>query len=222
MKLSRILVLGLVAGGLCAVALADDSYPPPWRNQPGSTKQKWEFGTSTQANIPSDPNFLHNPYGTETLPAPRATVMGTLFPEGDLVYYALDNGHQGVWDIGAPDKIRFDVPNTPNQDPDSYKLIWVQITYSAAGGEDPTVLGYVNGVQGQSAIVQPQTAVDAHYWHETYLLTITPNPTSEQIYIRPKLCQLYVDEVVIDTRCIPEPATFGLAALGALLCLRRR
>jgi hypothetical protein len=52
-------------------------------------------------------------------------------------------------------------------------------------------------------------------------LIIRPNPNFEQIFIRPRDCQVFVDCITIETQCIPEPMTMGLLGLGSLL-LRRR
>ncbi len=208
MKLSRIMLVAVVIGGFCGVALADDTFAPEWRGQPGSTMQKWEFGSYAQVNIPPEGYF--NPYGT-----PLATVSGE-FPRA--FWWRFDNGHVGVWQF--EDYMQFNVPNTLNQDPNSFKWIWIQITYSAGPLDDPLALTVPMPSSG--VFTMEKTAIDAYYWHETYLLAITPNPLSEQIYIMPRSVYLQVDEVVIDTICIPEPATFGLFGLGALLYLRRR
>ena len=47
-------------------------------------------------------------------------------------------------------------------------------------------------------------------------------PVEETIFTIPHLCQLYVDEIVVDTLCVPEPMTLILLGLGSLVLLRRR
>jgi len=60
-----------------------------------------------------------------------------------------------------------------------------------------------------------------------YEFTIEPNPLWEEIYLKFEFSPnptpaAYVDQVVIDTWCIPEPATLGLLFVGGLALVRRR
>jgi hypothetical protein len=205
MSTFKTLALGLIIGAVVGSALADDLYPPPWRGLPGSTYQQWEF--STNAN-PAAPTYVNNPYGT-----PSAMVLGN-FPY--TRWKNTDYGHQGVWQF--EDFMVFMLPNADIQNP--VKYIWVQVTYSADGGADPMLFTIPPDV----GVVQTvnKTQLDAYYWHGTYLLTIEPNPVSEQLWLEPRDCTIYVDQVVIDTICIPEPSVFALMALGGILSLRRR
>ena len=53
---------------------------------------------------------------------------------------------------------------------------------------------------------------------------IEPNPNEESIQIKPRDCTIYIDEIVIDTICIPEPASMAmlLGTSGLLAFIRRR
>ena len=55
--------------------------------------------------------------------------------------------------------------------------------------------------------------------HSTYTWRIYPNPPDETFFIEGNI---NVDELVVDTWCIPEPATLGLFLLGSLVLVRRR
>jgi hypothetical protein len=51
----------IVLTGAAGRALADDSDPPPWRGNPGSTWQEWTFDTDQSPVWPANPGFI-NPY----------------------------------------------------------------------------------------------------------------------------------------------------------------
>jgi hypothetical protein len=60
------------------------------------------------------------------------------------------------------------------------------------------------------------------HWYVTYDITLSPNPPEEVIVIQPAGCTTYIDEIVVDTICIPEPATLLMLGLGGLALLRKR
>jgi hypothetical protein len=201
-------VLGLLAITSCAFAL--DTYPPPWRGDEGTTFQTWEFDTDTN---PVDPSPVANPYGT-----PSAQVAGN-FPF--TAWIPQDNGYQGVWKF--EDYILLDLPNNPVAN--DYKEIWIQLTYYADEAADPeivtspTAAGAVQTIEKTELALQPGAQVT--YWHATYQITLEPNPASEQVWIMPRDCTLFVDEIVVDTICAPEPASFVLLTLAGLFIRRR-
>ncbi|MHC4646467.1 MAG: PEP-CTERM sorting domain-containing protein [Planctomycetota bacterium] len=63
---------------------------------------------------------------------------------------------------------------------------------------------------------------DGDYWNITYHIILEPNPASETIWVQPRDCTLYIDEIVVDTICTPEPGTLLLLGLGGMVLLRRR
>lgn len=214
MKASMILALAVVAIGAVASSSAEDLYPPIWRTSPpgqdATTHQVWEFSQGPAGPHPNPvivpPDIDNNQFGD-----PLASVYGE-FPYA--LWKETDNGHQGVWRI--EDYIQLDVPNSPT--PNDYKDIWLQVTYSAGYGHAP--LEVTQPFSASSEVVN-LTQLDAYYWHVTYHIRIEPNPAFESIYIQPRDCSVYIDEIVLDTICAPEPASALLLALAALL-LRRR
>jgi hypothetical protein len=211
MSLASFVLLLLISAS--ASAFVCDSDPAPFRGGQNTTLQSWLF--STNAN-PAFPDVAENPYGM-----PQVDLVGG-FPQ-NTVWLDQDNGHQGVWvvDRSIYSDMVATVKNVPVQNP--YKEIWLQITYSAQEGEAPMIYVVPNGNPNAYTPMHmvSKNAVDNNYFHAVYSLTIRPNPNFEQIYIRPRDCQVFVDCITIETQCIPEPMTMGLLGLGSLL-LRRR
>jgi hypothetical protein len=188
-----------------SAARADDFFPPPWRGLPGSTLQQWVFGTSAN---PTPPNLFNNQWGI-----PLATISP---PSGTSRWWTTWNGHQGVWKF--EDFLYLDIPNTPT--PNDTKYVWVQFTYYASNGAIPQV--YSDPPESMIETPFAPVQIDTYFWHAVVLLTLHPNPSFERITIEPMDCTLYLDQVVVDTICIPEPASVLLLGFAALVVLRRR
>jgi hypothetical protein len=224
-NMKPILCLALVVAAICSLssaALADDLFQPTWRGQEGTTFEKWEFNSSAN---PADPDVINNPYGT----ASAAITLGRM-GDGWINQYPGLGTPTGYWDIGAPGtppegpngQIVIDIDN--RLEPLPYKEIWVQVTCFKDTVQPPIV-----SVPGATLLEDPTLTVveDAPPFGEWVLqLTkwrIEPNPSHEQVILSADpLWGATIDEVVIDTICIPEPATFGLLVVGCLVAFRRR
>jgi len=212
------------------LAMAVDYWggPPPetWnRHDPGSTFQHWHFATGMEC---STPELFDNPHG-----CPIAEI-------DDLTGW-----EYGDWEappeMGGPivsgwhaiaaggGSITLTIPNTP--DPNAIKYLFIQLTSSKAPS-DVSVAGsgpatsYTSGTfpTGRSQIQWPAPGPypgSGPWYTYNYGLTIEPNPTSETITITVPECTV-IDQIVVDTICIPEPASLGLLVLGSLALLRRR
>jgi hypothetical protein len=205
-RIAVLCIIGVLA--LANVAVADDYNPPEWRGSENTTFARWEFGSDLATVAPDS---YVNPEGTPMLTVEGSYPFTAWLPE--------DYGHSGVWKF--EDFIRIDIPNITDNEP--LKEIWIQLTYAADSigqGFPPTILTVPGG---STPILVDQEAVDGIYWHETYSITLEPNPDFETIWIQPRNCTFYVDEIVIDTIShVPEPASILLLGLGGLSLLRRR
>ncbi|MDH7601080.1 MAG: PEP-CTERM sorting domain-containing protein [Armatimonadota bacterium] len=206
MKLRWLVATLILLAVVAACAAADDINPPWWRKLAGTTFAKWEFGT---ADTKPAPDAVFNPNG---LP------VAEIFP--GHAWNREYAGRLGVWPLSG--LIVIDIPNYGPPNP--YKLVWIQITWTS---ESPYAEPVVDELlfKGRAELVQrvqvgPVGA--APWWHDTYLLKIVPNPTREVLRVQGAV---WVDEVVVDTYCVPEPSTaVAFGSLAGLLgfALRRR
>ena len=133
----------------------------------------------------------------------------------------------GAWVLGYGGEIEILIANRP--EPLQMKEIFLQVTFKSLGDPlsgDPYPMihagSYVDGgsVAWQDAYQVPPTTVLGDGWfHEVSRVDLFPNPDAEIVKIGGGIM---IRELVIDTRCIPEPATLSLLALGGLAILRRR
>lgn len=204
------IVLMVSASGV----LADDLLPPSWRpeipaNFDGKTLQIWEFDTPGSPGVPIAPEVDFNEYGD-----PTAMVMGAM---PFAMYKSTDLGETGVWK--TEDYIELYIPNAPEMNPE--KKVRLQLTWWADG--DPEI--YVvpgGGMVTDEVPVTTGTLLPTGYYHSVIDYTIEPNPPFEFIYIMPRNCTLYVSEIVVDTWCVPEPASMALMGIGGLAAVMRR
>jgi hypothetical protein len=194
--------------------LATDKVEPAWRGQANTTLQAWSFSTGDNPAVLAVETVNENPFGT-----PSAEVFvpdaPTSFPLQTYWMSSNGNGHKGVWRIYSDDYLMLHIPNTQITNPDSYKEIWLQITYSA-GSIDRKPQIQTLPAYASLEVIQ-STTIDSLYYHDIFRITLKPNPTEEWIAILPRDCTIYIDELVVDTVCIPEPATMLILGLGVVL-----
>ncbi|MCJ7544097.1 MAG: hypothetical protein MUP47_05960 [Phycisphaerae bacterium] len=220
--MNRGTLLTLLAVALLApAAMAKDLNPPPWDpGLPNQTSQYWE-ATASSGTLFVVANPFENPYCDPSNPmsaapwmtATNAHIVQTTGPDGN---------EDWTWHIGADGQnggtVSIWIPNNP--EPELYKLVFWQMT----SDKSPTPAGNPPTTNPPGTVLAPPYTPVKHSgdWY-TYngLLQIVPNPRGEWITFELAYCT-HIEEIVIKTICIPEPATLGVLACGALALRRRR
>ncbi|MBN1911294.1 MAG: PEP-CTERM sorting domain-containing protein [Pirellulales bacterium] len=214
MRRMSILVVGCIALAVLVVwspVSADDLIPAPWRGQPNTTIQETDFPASW--NLAWD--SYTNPFGE-----PSIWMYSDIWQLDDNLF-----GRSGVisWE-NFENGFSIDIPNSP--DPNIEKRIWVQVTYY---GQGPTIweaMGLDAGAgswgPGLPDLIDSIDHGDG-WITEAREMVIRPNPTGEFVGIRWTGAGV-VDQILVETICVPEPATLTLVlgALAVLLVVRRR
>mgnify|MGYP000204796353 CR=1 FL=1 len=225
-SLSLVLAMVMAGSALGVVTLGeDDLAPAPFRGEDGTTAQAWYFDQYT-GTTGIAPDIVDSPG------APVVDMIGGFLD--NTVYLPTDYDQQGVWIVDAgtaeqgdwerTSEMRIYLPNIEQQN--DVKKIWLQVVYYAQEGKAPNVYVLPEGDDTQPVpkmeVVGDPTPLGDMYYHAVFELELPFNPFWEYVYIRPRDCQVYIDSVLLETQCIPEPLTFGLLGIGGLFLRRRR
>ena len=210
--MKKLTLAALVLSFFAITVSAHDVFPPEWRGLDGTTMQVWEFDCDQS---PAFPNLIDNDYGTAS-----ACITVGEFGTGWLDNPGLGT-QTGVWDIGGCDgQIVLDIDNRPLAL--DHKEINLQIAYYQAIGGAPTVeIPGAELVSCQTQLIEQDLMPGMGWYVFQSTWTISPNPDHEQIIITGDVNGSVIDQIVVDTYCIPEPVTVALLGLG-LICLRKR
>jgi len=196
------------------VAVAHDLVQPDWRGLGGTTYQQWQFSTDTN---PAVPEVIINTYGGASA-AITVGEMGTGWHE-QLGGFGTQTGY---WDLGdGGGQIVLDIDNRPLAL--DYKEIWVQVTYFKDISQPPAVdVPGATYIGGQNGLLVEDTGNGSGWYLDQSIWRIEPNPDHEQIVlVSDAMWGSIIDQIVVDTICIPEPATISLLAISGLIILRR-
>ncbi|MBN1816701.1 MAG: PEP-CTERM sorting domain-containing protein [Sedimentisphaerales bacterium] len=221
---------------------ADYMNSPGWENDPYFTHQSWSFTSSQNPAMPDD-GGAGNPYGTAILTMGDAQWIDDLGMMFDPGSFDPLGQRQGGWGIDGPQQdatwITIDIPNAA--DPGRKKELWYEITFRVSSmqlaeqivnkvdlrcyaegiideAHEFTDNGYNGGVIG----VDEQLRIWLRFWGT---FEFDPQPQSELFVLTGTLDAgqgVLLDQIDIDTRCVPEPTTLCLLAIGALGMIRRR
>jgi hypothetical protein len=195
-------------------ALADDLFPPVWRFNPGTTVQHWDFTAGPAGGAP-DALPYNNPYGAGPLLSPLA-------PANWMPTFS---GRNDVWNLNGTagaGGLDFFVPNTGVGT--HQKNLWLQITYWAPVPGGPLGVQITSGSGLFTQISSTVTPLPGGWFHELSVWNVPSCPQKEVVHLFPMGTLAYVDQVVIDTQCIPVPTPAAAAplTLAGLVALRRR
>lgn len=216
--MNKVLLSFALALVLAAPAWGIHDFNPPWVANPNdpmwqggsTTTNVWEFWGEQLGHTAPNPTKTNNPYGTPTFTPVNAS------PQ------FINNGPGGTgvrtWHVDSDGGGFFlDIPNNPQDRP--YKAIHLQYTSDKASSGAPQIQvqapGLVTDPQaGGVAGHGPSDGGDVWYTYE-WSAAIFPNPQSERIFV-PFPASANIGEIEVATICVPEPATLGLLASGAM------
>jgi hypothetical protein len=209
-KVNKVVVILAIA----VIIGADAFAAPPWRGSAGNiTFQQWSFSDANTSPLPDAVPPLRNSYGT-----PELDVGST------CVWSSSVDGYNGVWAMER-DKLDIIIPNYTVLNPQ--KEMWIELTWKKAGHNsfpDRPLIGITplyddENMDYSTDISRVDLGSSGNWFTTRFVVNIWPNPPSEYITISG---DIYVDQVVIDTRCIPEPGTLSLLGVAALFGLKRK
>jgi len=189
-------------------AFASYDIAPSWRdvNNGNTTYAVWEFGTSGITGPGGSYYYSGADSGWNVNGAPQLVVNPL------LGWFAALDEAAGVW--GLSGHISAIIPNTSVTGAGTSKLIQIQLAWKSETVEQNVPTVYVNA-EGLCYDVSIANEKIINGWtYTTYFVELATNPTVENIEINGKV---YVDSLIIDTHCVPEPGALCMMGIGAVV-----
>jgi len=184
-----------------------DLNPPSWRGQDGSTFARWEF---TDSSLTPQWDEGRNYYGQTII---------NVYPASGHSWVEQKNGAIGIWPLCG--RIVVDIDNRPTEGPE--KWIQIQLVWTPKYGVAKPGISITDNQNLKRTGFVPSIEMsmpDRLQWTYSVYNVIWPyNPTKERIEI---FNSIYVDALIIDTLCLPEPSTYCILAAGAVFFYRVR
>jgi hypothetical protein len=182
-----------------------DLNPPSWRDHPRATFQFWDFSIDDLSPFPDYYAGPFNPLRADVRPSSG-------------VWLAKESGRNGVFPLSG----EIFVPIYNFAEPLDEKIIQVQITWLGKGGvpkvearaDSPNTIPGITVLEWTAGSLLKEESLADGWVHGTYEVILLPNPSQEIIHI---FGPIYIDDLIIDTVCIPEPATWGLLGIGSFI-----
>ncbi len=240
MKSAFLLVIGLC---VCAGSVsADYNNPPGWENDAYFTHQSWSFTDPGNPSAPDDAG-AGNPYGPASLTFSNAEWVDDLGMMYNPSTFDPLGQRQGGWAINGPQAgtewFNIDIPNY--HDESKYKELWFELTFRVSSQALATEIidrvdlqvyadGIVDGDHQFTALAPDGGVIGVDALGQIWLrfegqFTFDPQPLSELMILTGSLLDgegVLLDQVDIDTRCIPEPMSICLLGVGVLGVIRRK
>lgn len=229
----RIIFLVVLVSISAAVSFA--SYDQSvWQTIDSYTYQEWSFDSVDVSNIvlQTDGSYSYvevaDYYDNQFEAAHNFAPTMTITNINSYAWEDIVDTHQGVWGLARNEyrDLVIDIPNDKeNTGEGSYKEMRVEIVYRVnldlLTYPDGDAYFAILGTYDVDTTVASNISLGDDWYVITYDILIEPNPGWEQLQIVPEACTTYIDSIVVETICIPEPATMALIAAG-LVMLRRK
>jgi PEP-CTERM motif-containing protein len=207
-------------------------------------------GTGNPPPNPSAPDDggVGNPYGDPSFNMSAGTwvwelgeVYGATGPLGERFGGWRIDAPSGTPDVEREEWFTVYIPNEPN--PNLTKEIWIEMTFlvSSVGhagsiAEDIDLQVWANGnvynddykfddIGSTDPVGFGQSLLGEVWGRASATFSYFPQPRDETITLTGWLDPgqyVILDQIDVDTRCIPEPTTMGLLGIGTLALIRRR
>ncbi len=197
---------------LLFVTTAQAQEIPGWRGQSQTSYQMWGFET---ADNPVTANPINNPFGTA-----QAVITQGTFASGWIDDPGLGT-RTGMWDIGTTGGV---IDLTIDNCSDSYAVreIWVQVVYFQSLSQPPLI--ELEGGQLVDQQISLVESIDLGSWMLSFTKwSIASDGAEDLIHIASDTSfGSVIDEIHVDTRCIPEPGILLLFSAGIGLIRKMR